>query len=404
MRAKTAPESATPSARIRVLRVITRLNVGGPAIHTTLLNERLDPERYDSVLATGEVGSDEGDYLTLRGRPAGRMIRVPTLRREIHPATDGMALVTLVRLMRRLRPHVVHTHTAKAGVLGRLAAYLTRVPVVLHTYHGHVFEGYFAASRARLFLAVERTLARRTDCLLAVSEAVRRDLLALRVGRREQFRVIPLGLDLDAFVAWEGVHGRLKGELGLALDTPLVGIVARLVHIKAHEVFLRAAGRVAREVPGCRFVLVGDGERRAELEALAAALGLADRVYFLGWRGDMQHVYADLDVVALTSRNEGSPVALIEAMAAGRPVVATRVGGVGDVVEDGVTGYLAPAGNATAVADAIVDLLSDPKRRQIMGEAGRERVVPRFTATRLLTDLDRLYADLLRAKAIRVGA
>jgi glycosyltransferase involved in cell wall biosynthesis len=386
-----------------LLRVITRLNVGGPALHTTLLTERLDPEHYDSVLAAGLTSAEEGDYLALRGRPADRLVRVPTLRREVSPTADAAALVELVQLMRRIRPHVVHTHTAKAGVLGRLAARLTYVPVVLHTYHGHVFEGYFSPSWTRLFLSVERAVARVTDCLLAVSGAARRDLLALGVGRPDQFRVIPLGLDLERFLASDALPGQLRAELGLPLEAPLVGIVARLVHIKAHEVFFRAAARVAREVPGSQFVVVGDGERRAELETLSVQYGLAGRAHFLGWRQDLDRVYADLDVVVLTSRNEGSPVTLIEAMAAGRPVVATDVGGVAEVVEDGVTGHLAPSGDAEAVAVAVVDLLSDQKRGQIMGQAGRERVISQFTTKRLLADLDAIYGGLLRAKGIHVG-
>jgi glycosyltransferase involved in cell wall biosynthesis len=375
--------------------VITRLNVGGPALHTTLLTQRLDPARYDSLLASGVVGRDEGEYLALCGGPAERVVQVPSLVREVRPAADAVALVELVRLMRRIRPHVVHTHTAKAGVLGRLAARLARVPVVLHTYHGHVFEGYFAPWQARVFLAMERTVARWTDCLLAVSDRVRQDLLALGVGRPEQFRVVPLGLDLARFLGSDATRGALRSELALHPGTPLVGIVARLVHIKAHEVFLNAAARVAREVPDTHFVVVGDGERRAELEALAGALGLGSRVHFLGWRRDLDRLYPDLDVVGLTSRNEGSPVALIEAMAAGRPVVATSVGGVPDVVDDAVTGYLVPSGDAAAVARAVVELLTDPRRGDKMGQAGRERVLPRFAVGRLLADLDGLYQDLL---------
>jgi glycosyltransferase involved in cell wall biosynthesis len=388
---------------IRLLRVITRLNVGGPALHATLLTERLFPDRYDSVVATGAVGSDEADYLALFGRTAERVVRVPALRREVHPARDVAALVALVRLVRRFRPHVVHTHTAKAGALGRLAARLTNVPVVLHTYHGHVFDGYFGPRRARVFLSVERALARHTDCLIAVSQAVRRDLLALGVGRAEQFRVVSPGLDLGPLLGADAMRGSLREELGIPPDAALVGIVARLVHIKAHEVFLRAAARVVRDAPGCRFVVIGDGERRAELEALAAREGLATRAHFLGWRRDLPRIYADLDIVALTSRSEGSPVALIEAMAAGRPVVATRVGGVPDVVDDGVTGRLVPPGDAAAAAGAILELLSDPKRAQTIGQAARERVAPRFSVARLLTDLDELYRALLRAKGLRTG-
>jgi len=390
------------SERIRVLRVIARLNVGGPALHATLLTERLDPSRYDSLLVTGVETPSEGNYLALHGGSLERVIVLPELGRQIRGASDLAALLALTRLMRRVRPHIVHTHTAKAGTLGRVAALLARVPVVVHTYHGHVFRGYFSAATTRLFLGIERWLGRRTDRLVTVGEAVRAELLHLGIGTPERLVVIPLGLDLDRFLDCEAVRGRLRAELGIGGGVPLIGIVARLVPIKAHEVFLDAAARIGRELPEARFLVVGDGERRAELEALAARWGPPGRVRFLGWRRDLDRIYADLDVVVLTSRNEGLPVSLIEAMAAARPVVATRVGGVPDLVEDGVTGCLAPEGDAGAVAGTLRALLADPERRQAMGAAGRKRVAGAFGAERLLADVDRLYTELVREKR-RVG-
>ena len=390
------------SEPVRVLRVIARLNVGGPALHTTLLTERLDPRRYDARLVTGTEEPGEGNYLALHGKAPERVTVLPALGREVRGVADGVALAGLVRLMRRVRPHVVHTHTAKAGTLGRVAAHLTRVPVVVHTYHGHVFHGYFSPGRTRIFLGVERTLARWTDGLLAVSETVRRELLALGVGSPARFRVVPLGLDLDRYGGADAARGILRAELGLPAEAPVVAIVARLVPIKAHEVFLEAARRVRQALPASRFLVVGDGERRAALEALAAELGLGTSVHFLGWRRDLERVYADATVVALTSRNEGSPTSLIEAMAAGRPVVATRVGGVPDLVEDGVTGRLVPPDDAGALATALVTLLRDPERRRTLGMAARERVFPAFTAARLVADVDALYAELLGAKGFAV--
>jgi glycosyltransferase involved in cell wall biosynthesis len=388
---------ACPGGRVRVLRVIARLNIGGPAIHAVLLTERLDPARYDSVLVTGREDAAEGNYLALHRRTVAGLVSEPALGREIHGVDDLVALTRLTRLMRRLRPHVVHTHTAKAGTLGRLAARLAGVPVIVHTYHGHVLHGYFSPARTRFFIGIERWLARFTDRLLTVSERVRRELLDLRIGSPDRFEVVPLGLDLDGFLACESLRGELRRELGLG-EEPLVGIVARLVPIKAHEVFLEAAQKVAAAIPAARFVIVGDGERRGELETAAGRPGLRGRVHFLGWRSDLDRIYADLDVVALTSRNEGSPVSLIEAMAAARPVVATRVGGVPDLVEDGVSGRLVPAGDASALAGALKALLADPERRRTMGEAGRRRVYPALSAWRLVADIDRLYTRLLAEK------
>lgn len=387
--------------RIRVLRVIARLNVGGPALHATLLTERLNPARYDSLLVAGTEDPQEGNYLRLHGRSVPGLIVLPELGREIRGWPDLRALIRLARLMRAYRPHIVHTHTAKAGTLGRVAARLVGVPVVVHTYHGHVFHGYFSPAKTRLFLAIERWLARRTDCLLTVSEAVRRNLLDLGIDTPERLRVVPLGLDLDRFLVCESFRGQLRAELGIDPGALLVGMVARLVPIKRHECFLRAAAEVARRHLGCQFLLVGDGECRAELERLVGQLTLNGRVRFLGWRQDLERIYADLDLVVLTSANEGSPVSLIEAMASGRPVVATGVGGVPDLVEDGVTGFLVPPEDPSALARAIGALLANPEQRRVFGQAGRERVYPAFSAERLLGDMDRLYTELVSRTYVR---
>jgi glycosyltransferase involved in cell wall biosynthesis len=392
------------AARIRVMRVIARLNVGGPAVYATLLTDGLDPARYDSLLVAGSEDVAEGNYLELRRRPLDRVHGLPALGRDIRGGADVRALAGLYRLMRRVRPHVVHTHTAKAGTLGRLAALLARVPVIVHTYHGHVFRGYFSPARTRLFLAIERTLGRHTSRLTTESEGVRQELLGFGIGRPDRFSVLAPGLDLAPLLGSERVRGALRRELDVAPDAVLIGIVARLVPIKAHEVFLDAAARLAARRPAARFLVVGDGECRGALEARAARLGLADRVRFLGWRADLDRVYADLDIVALTSDNEGSPVALIEALAAARPVVATRVGGVPDLIEDGRNGLLVPPRDPAALAAALDALLADPARQAGLGRAGRVDVTRQFGAARLLADVDVLYTTLLAERGVRLAA
>jgi glycosyltransferase involved in cell wall biosynthesis len=381
--------------RIRVARVITRLNIGGPAQHVIHLTARLPRERYESVLLTGRESAAEGSMADLAAALGVRPVIVPGLGRSVSPLKDLASVAFLYRFFRRFRPHVVHTHTAKAGTVGRLAAHLARVPVIVHTYHGHVFRGYFTAPTTRMFLGVERVLARVSNRLLTVSDAVRDDLLRYRIGTAEQFDVLPLGLNLAGFLTAERQRGALRRELGLAASTPLVGIVARLVPIKRHEDFIAAAGRLVGRIPDCHFVIVGDGERRGELEAHVRRLGLAERVRFMGWRRDLERVYPDLDVVALTSANEGLPVSLIEAMAAARPVVATAVGGVPDLVDDGVSGLLVPPADPAAFAETLAVLLEDRERWQSMGEAGRKRVYPAFGVQRLVADVDRLYGELL---------
>lgn len=405
-RASGAPSSdaALVPLRYKVLRVITRLNIGGPAIHAILLTQQLDPVRFESLLVAGSTSATEGDMLDFAWQKGVQPRFVPELGRELSARDDLLAFGKLLQLIRAERPHVVHTHMAKAGTLGRLAARLAGVPVVMHTYHGHVFHGYFGRAKTTLFLNVERALARITDRVVTVGEAQRQEIAAYGVAPLHKLVAIPLGLELEEFLRVNGRSGRLRSELGIGADAPLVGIVARLVPIKAHEDFLAAARLVLRELPAARFAVVGDGERRRELEALASREGLSHAVAFLGWRRDLAEVYADLDVVALTSLNEGSPVALIEAMAAARAVAATRVGGVGDVVRDGETGLTVPPRAPQAMAGAMLRLLRDPELRERLGRAARAEVYPRFSARRLCDDVASLYLQTLAARGVRPDA
>jgi glycosyltransferase involved in cell wall biosynthesis len=381
--------------RARVLRVITRLNIGGPAVHVLHLHESMPAARYESRMVAGIEGTSEGSYLAMHRGAQGGITILPSLGREIRPWRDVRALAGVVRQIRRFRPDIVETHTAKAGVIGRIAAALCRVPVVVHVYHGHVLHGYFGAVPTRMFIRIERRLANHSSCLLAVSKQVRSDLLALGIGTRNRFEVMPLGLDLERFRVVDARRGDLRAELGIGA-VPLVGIVARLAPVKAHDLFLRAAARLKDRTPDVHFLVVGDGELRGTLEALASVLGLGGRVRFLGWRSDIERVYADLDLVVLSSRNEGSPIALIEAMAAGRNVVATCVGGVPDVVRHGETGVLVEPDDAEALARAMEDVLgSDPARRAAMAARAREDAFERFGLARLLSDVDSLYTELL---------
>jgi len=381
-----------------LLRVITRLNTGGPARQAILLTDAMRTRGYASHLVWGTASRREGELSVPEGSPN---THVPELRRELHLADDTAAALKLVRLMRAARPQIVHSHMAKAGALGRLAARRTGVPVVIHTFHGHVLEGYFSGWKSRVFLAAERRLARISDALVAVSSAVRDELLDLGIGRPGQWRVIPVGLDLQELLTREVDPGQARKELGLRETGLIVGIVGRLVPIKDHITFLEAAARVARERPDVTFVVAGDGELRSELEARAWHM-LGDRCQFTGWVLDLPALYAAMDVVVLTSRNEGTPTALIEAGAAVRPVVATRVGGVPDVVRDGLTGLLAPAVNAVSLASQILRMLGEPRLAATLGAAGRKWVGDRFTVDRLADDLAALYGELI-ARKVRPG-
>jgi glycosyltransferase involved in cell wall biosynthesis len=324
-------------------------------------------------------------------------VLVPALGRELGPG-DARALAALVRLLRRERPALVHTHAAKAGTLGRTAALVAGLrprPRLVHTFHGHVLEGYFGPRKEALFRRIERGLARRTDRIVAVSPEVRDDLVRLGVAPRERIAVVPLGFDLAPFVLDGAERARrqqaFRTGLGLGEEERVVTLIARLVPIKRVDRFLRVAARV--QTPA-RFVVVGSGELESSLRASPEARALGDGLVWAGLRRDIPDVCVGSDVVVLTSDNEGTPVSLIEAQAAAVPVVSTRVGGVASVVDDGVTGWLAPRDDDAALAAAIDRALTldDP---DAVGLAGRRHVLARFSLDRLVDDIDDLYRSIL---------
>lgn len=373
-------------SRVRMLRLITRLNIGGPARQALTLTKELRPE-FATTLAAGTPASDEGEL----SDPEVKVTRVPLVR-PVAPAADFTALRDVRKLISVQRPQIVHTHMAKAGSIGRLASLRTKQPPrLVHTFHGHVLDGYFRPAVREAFLRTERYLARRTDALVAVSDEIRDELLELGIGAPGQWHVIPLGFDLAPFLKRTS-EGSLRRELSLGQEVSLAGIVGRLVPIKDHATALRALARLGENI---HLVVVGDGEDRDTIEKLVVSLGLKARVHFLGWRLDMPEVMSSFDVVVLSSRNEGSPVALIEALASGVPCVATDVGGVRSVVADGESGYLVPAGDDAAMAAAVAAVLEDPERSRSMGEAGRAHVRTRFDQVRLVSDIRMLYEGLL---------
>ncbi|MFQ6014045.1 MAG: glycosyltransferase [Anaerolineae bacterium] len=384
--------------RIKVVRVIARLNIGGPAIHTILLTAGLNRRRFESLLVSGIEAEHEGNMLTLAAAKGVQPLIITELGREIDLRRDAKVLVRLYHLFREEGAQIVHTHTAKAGFLGRLAARLAGSSVVLHTFHGHVFCGYFSPPKTRLFIWIERFLTRLSDCIVTVSQGQRQELARYGIAPLEKIAVIPLGFELKPLLTCHSLRGQLRQELGFGEETRLVGIVARLTPIKNHQLFLEAARIVSVELPTTRFLVIGDGELRGRLEEEAERLGISDKVLFLGWRRDLPRLYADLDVVALCSINEGTPVSIIEAMAAARPAVATAVGGVPEIVQD--FGLLVPSGDAQAMAEAITWVLQNPIEAETMARAAQEWVYPRFTASRLVADIERLYQNLLDRKGM----
>ena len=385
--------------RIKILRVIARLNMGGPALHVSYLTAGLRERGYDTTLVAGTLARGEDSMSFVADARDVDVVRIDELGREISPLRDLVATLRLARLIRRERPDILHTHTAKAGTVGRVAALLAgrrAPPIVVHTFHGHVLRGYFGPLRSGLFRLLERWLAARTTALIAVSPQVRDDLVALGVAPPERFVVIRLGIELDERVSAEQ-NGRAESRryLGIASDRFAVGWIGRMTAVKRTDDVLVAFRRLRDDGVDAVLCMVGDGPDRPELERRAHELGVIRDTLFLGYQEDVAPFYAAFDALVLPSSNEGTPVSAIEALAAGRPVVATRVGGVPDVVQEGQDGFLVDPGATDDLADRLARLARDPALRERMGGAGRERVLPRYAVARLIDDVDRLYRSLL---------
>ncbi len=386
---------------LKIARIIARLNVGGPAIHVILLSAGMDHDRFHTLLISGREEPHEGNMLHLAEEKGVTPLFVDAMSRRIRFGADFWSFLYLYRLLRRERPDIVHTHTAKAGLVGRLAALLAGVPIRIHTYHGHVLRGYFGPAKTALFRWVEKILAMSTDRLIMVSAHGRQELLDMGIGRPERFLHVPLGLELHRFDDLSPIRGQFRARLQLPSDVLLVGNIARLVPIKGLPDFIRAARMVKQRCPRpVHFAIVGVGELERELRALAATQGLAGHLHFAGFWPDVAPVYADIDLSVLSSYNEGLPVAVIESMAAGLPVVATNVGGLPELVQEGVTGHLCAPGDVAALAERMLAVLSDPARARAMGQAARARVIPRLCAERLVADMEQLYTQLAREKGL----
>ena len=381
--------------RIRVLHVITRLVVGGAQENTLLTVAHLDPSRYAVTIASGPTSGPEG---SLEDRlPARPFERIPTLVRHPHPICDAIAVNYLYALMRRNRYHIVHTHTTKAGILGRIAARLAGVPIVIHTPHGHAFHDYLSRSGSAALRQVERWLACWTDQIVCLTEAERDDHVRLGIGPPQRFEVIHSGVDVDRFKNAKPDVAAKRRDLGLPPTGPLVGCVARLVPVKGVHYLLEAVPRITAAVPRATVVYVGDGPLRPDLERRASVLGVNRAVAFLGLRRDVAEIMPLFDLVVLPSLNEGMGKAAVEAMAAGRPVVGSRISGIQDVVTDGQTGLLVLPADPEALAVAILRCLADPELALAMGRRAQAQV-DAYSISAMIAGIDRLYHRWLVAK------
>lgn len=384
--------------RIRVAHVITRLCRGGAQENTFHTVRLSNPDRYSTDLISGPTIGAEGTIEDQVRDASIPIMREPHLIRNASPIPDMLALSGLTRMFRRNRYHIVHTHTSKAGAIGRLAAKRAHVPIIVHTPHGNIFNGYFAPWKTRLFVHIERRAARWTDRIVELTPGGIEEHLGKGIGCREQYVSIFSGIDLAPYNGFATHRSHTRSALGLQSDDFLVGAVGRLEPVKGFQYFIEAAKRIAGAAPNVRFILAGQGSMERELREGASCIG--DRFSFLGPRDDIPDLMAAMDVLIVPSLNEGMGRVLLEAGAAHTPAVASNVGGIPEVVRDGETGTLVPPGSPESIAEAVLDLYADRARLERFGRAAHRRVVPEYGLEHMVVRIESMYEDLLREKKL----
>ncbi len=398
--------------KIKVLRIIARLNIGGPAIHTILLTHYLNTD-IQTRLVVGEVSEGEESMDYLLDQYDVRPVYINTLKRELSFIGDIRSVFSVYRIIREFKPDIVHTHTAKAGAIGRSAGILynlshfgsrqNRVRFV-HSFHGHVFSGYFNRFTTFVFIMIEKVLAMFTDRIIAVSDALKKELVyKYKIAPDKKIKVIYNGYDLEPFLKVNNAGSKATGRAGAGSVETVITTVGRLVPIKGHKYLIHAFSRLKISA---RLVIAGDGILKDELQALSEKLGLSGRISFQGYRKDIISVYEQTGIFVLSSINEGAPVAVIEALACAKPVIATDVGGVQDLLGQKVSiisdtiylcerGILVPPADDESIAAAINYLVNNPEIGYYTGMRGREFVKKKFTVNRLIKDMTRLYTEVL---------
>ncbi len=381
--------------RFKILRIQSRICIGGPAIHTALLSAHLPKEQFETVLIGGAV--DPGEFCKFEElQRSGIDIRIINdMQRKANPIKDLIALYKLYQIIKHEKPDIVHTHTAKAGALGRTAAILAGVPLIFHTFHGHTFANYFSFWVTEIFKFIERVLARFSTAIIAISPRQKYDLSRkYHIAPAKHIRVIYLGFDLQPFLSVQK-NNYLKKQLGIGENEVLVGIIGRLVPIKNHSASLRILKSLHKKGALFHLCIVGDGPERIKIEEMANQYGLQEFVHFLGWEQDMASIYAGIDVMLLTSLNEGTPVTIIEAMASMTPVVSSSVGGVPDLVASGQNGFLYPLENEDKAVDYIREIVQTPGVKERLTISGKKFALENFMYTRLVDDIVSLYQEYL---------
>jgi len=384
--------------RIKILRIQSRICIGGPAIHTELLSRFLPSQKYKTILLGGALEPNESSkFLQIKNNGVDIRI-VRSMRREPNIWRDLYAIFDIYKIIKTERPDIVHTHTAKAGTVGRIAAWLAGVPVIIHTFHGHTFENYFGQIKSKLFIFIERLLATLTDQIIAISPSQKADLAEkFKIAPGGKITIIRLGFELDRFLSINK-NGGLKRKLSIPDDRFVLGIIGRMVPIKNHLMALKVLRNLLDQNVKAHLCIVGGGTETARIKGWVRDMALDSNVSFLGWIEEIEQIYAGIDALLLTSLNEGTPVALIEAMASSVPVIATKVGGVVDVLTHGETGLLCKTNDSNQMADYVKKLIIEKSFANALSINAKKAVIGNYSYSRLIGEMDNLYQTLLKNK------
>jgi glycosyltransferase involved in cell wall biosynthesis len=399
-------------APIRVLRILNRTNLGGPVYNATFLSALMD-SNFETLLISGVPNEDELEYNDFVTKYNIKYKQIEHLEREISLSKDYKAFKEIRKIVKEFKPHIIHTHAAKAGLVGRLVAIYSRTPIILHTFHGHVFHNYFGKLKTKFYILLERFLAKYSTGIITISALQKNELVKLyKIASAKKTHLIPLGLDLDAFYTDQVIKRKIFREKFLIKEDEIViGIVGRLVPIKNHRLFINAINEVLKTTTKkIRVLIIGDGDERENIMQQLAQLNILynyfpenvnpQTVTLTSWLTKMDEVFAGLDIVALTSLNEGTPVSLIEAQAACKPIVTTNVGGVSDIVLENDTAFITPTEDVGAFTKALLQLIEDDVLRNEMGKNGYDQVKNKFDKMRLVNDMQNLYNKLLEEKGL----
>ncbi len=386
--------------QIRILNIITRLGISGGSFHALLVTKLFTNEEYQSYVLSGKIEAYETDMTYLADEYGIKPYYIESMSRSIHPIKDIFTIIKMMKIIRQIKPDIVHTHTAKAGFVGRVSAWLCGVPIIVHTFHGNNFRGYFGKMMTLVSISIERWMARISDRIIVISNQQQNELLHFNIVTEKKIRIIPLGFDFSNIIHQSEDKGKFRKQFKIADNQHIIAFIGRLTAIKNPRMFLDIAKELIKSRDDLTFCLIGDGEMKAELEMEIKVAHLTDRIIFTGFIQEMKPIYADIDILLLTSLNEGTPVTIIEAMANRKIVISSLVGGVGDLIEHGKNGFTYQLDNEQLFVKAIHFVVDHPNDFVQVRDNAFKKITNIYSIDNLERNLSSLFHELIEAKLL----